>query len=174
MNQNKVKKLLRNQSSLAITVYDAVPVTEAWTRAMVAGELDRGGHTASMKAIEGCLYSLVDDGLVKEPKKGYFIRQRVSVPVERPVLHVAKAAPSQQPFQLTEEDEPMADPVEKFDQLRKTLTGIAVSLTETLSAIDRAAEMADDIALRCMEQQESNTEELEKLRTLAAAIKGLS
>ena len=171
MNQAKAKKLLRDQTSLALAVYDAVPVTEAWTRAMVAGELDRGGHTASMKAIEGCLYSLVDDGLIKEPKKGYFIRQKISAPNSpRPTLHVAQSSPSQQPFQLLEEEDPMADPIDIFEGLKKRLNDLSAHVDNEIQAVQKAM---DEAALKCMEQQESNSEELEKLRALANAMKAL-
>lgn len=175
MNQAKAKKLLRDQSPLALTVYAAIPVSEAWSRAMIAGELDRGGHTASMKAIEGCLYSLVDDGLAKEPKKGFFIRTRVSIKapeLKQPTLKLATKL--DEPYTIEPEENPVTtDPVDDFDQLKKTLTGIAASLTETLLTIDRAKGMADDIALKCLEAQEGNNEELAKLRALANAMKAL-
>lgn len=172
MNQRKFDRLLREQNAPAKKVFEAVPLQEAWSPEEVIGEMRRTGHRLEMHVVRGCLNTLKKAGLIKEPNKNTFTR--VSRPFEtpsKPTLHLA--VPVDEPFTI----QPEVD-MTQFDLLRAKLTNLDKYVTETTEHIRQdikdTLHHIDETELRCMEQQESNTEELDKLRNLAAAIKGLS
>lgn len=64
MNQTKIDKLWRNQSSTAKKIYGSVPKQTTWTSAQILADLKRLGSSMAKKNVEGCLHSLHDDGLI--------------------------------------------------------------------------------------------------------------
>lgn len=77
MNSKKLQKLLQGQSSNAMAVYGATPIAESWTASEVYSEVKRTGHSIALARVNGCLNSLVHDGLVREPEPGKFVRVTV-------------------------------------------------------------------------------------------------
>lgn len=179
MNQRKYDRLVHDQNGPAQKVLEATPIQENWTAQKVQQELRRTGHQMQVHLVFGCLNTLKQAGLVKEPKKGEFCKVRrprgvsvnVSTPKPRPQLHITKIEPAT-------EEVTMTDPVDVFDNLKNRMAAIETSVanfTTSLSEeLESVREAMDEAALLCMEAQEGNNEELEKLRAFRKAFEALS
>jgi predicted transcriptional regulator len=84
MNQKKQMELLSRQTALAQKVFDATPISEPWEVSAIGRELYRLHNSApDHRAVYGCLSALESAGLVREVKKGMFIRATVKEIVEK-------------------------------------------------------------------------------------------
>lgn len=182
MTAAKFQGEINGLSSIARKVYDAVPILEEWGAARVLVELKRQGVSSELAKIEGCLSSLVRSGLVREPKRGQYIRQYVKDDGVKPVLvsvttQVAKAtekrpAPAIAIQSKTEEmrEKAVADeeaPINDFSLLSQKLRGMARAIEDVANEIDNAAvKVSDRIA--------ATSAETSKFKQLHKLLKELS
>jgi len=90
MTPTKHKLALEGMSTICKKIFEFVPQQEAWTASKILTSMSRTSSTRpDMKALEGCLNSLKEAGLVKEVERGLFQRivPRASVPLAVPKLN---------------------------------------------------------------------------------------
>ena len=148
MNPARLRAIENSQTSIAKKVLSCVPIQEAWTQHQIKMELHRSGSRTDPRIIEGCLNTLLESGLIKEPTRGSF--QRIHIPdVQKDEPAVAQPQPEKKPV----------DPLSRLATVAETLRELADDL--------------EDIALEVTQTRSSNDEELEKLRTLKTLLKQL-
>ena len=154
MNSQRLRHIENNLPMIAKKVLDAVPIQQAWSITQIKSELSRVGLTYSSKAVSGCLNSLTDSGLVKEPKTGVFTR--VSKEKAKPVLKAV--APNSEPAELA--------PAERVSAATKLMQ---------LGAEMRAlADRLDDAVLELEAERESQQAELASIQQLKTLLKTLT
>jgi hypothetical protein len=155
VNPDRLMRLENSQTSIARKVLDAVPIQESWPLKLIISEIARRGIKPDAHAIEGCLGTIVDDGLVKKNSHGEF--QRVSAkPREetnvRTLPNQVKEVPQEPPVILTTSDK-------------------LIKLGVDLRAM---ANVADELALEVETMVANSSEELQKLRQLKDLLRGLN
>lgn len=71
MNAIKFRDIENGLTGIARKVYMAIPIGEAWERKQIAAELFRAGVKIESRAIDGCLLSLIESGIVREERGSY-------------------------------------------------------------------------------------------------------
>lgn len=162
MTPARAEALERGLTVVAARVLDAVPIQEAWSATQVHNELVRQGRPRmDLRVLHGCLASLKESGLVKEPARGAFSRIAVRL----------------QPPRLVQEEPVMAtpvpilapvptDPLPQLGILAESLRKQARTLLDCADAIDSAALLADE---RIKDASRGG----EKLRELQKLLKGI-
>lgn len=161
MTPRRFKALLNEQTIAARKVFDAVPQQEAWTVVQVQSELHRTNSSLrDRRTIEGCLASLVDTGLVKEPQRGVFVRVKVNESeLADPTFSAGDDA----------EDVPQAmpEPQSPLDKLGE----LALQITQHANSLKTLAHKLETAALEIAEQHSKDLAQLEKLKQLAVLLK---
>ena len=166
MNLVKYESQRNGLNSQLRKVLDATPIGEPWSATAVSAEMRRlGSGGADSRATLGCLSNLVEQGLVCEPKKGYF--QRVQVKEKQPIKdqlfieieNTSKEPEVQSKPVTTQMTAPSISPIEKLSKLASRLRDLANDME--LAALDLA------------EQAEKNEAETAKMRQLQALLKSL-
>lgn len=167
MGATSLKRAVGNLTVAAKKVYDSVPLAEAWAVTQIHNEIARQGHNLVRTLVEGCLQSLKDDGLVKEPKRGFFVKTPIKektyepptlmefadTSIKAPKLSVVKA--KEPPMVLTS----LSPFIEKFRDLAKEANALADQLEEAVLKLD------DDV--------KQNSEAATKLAQLQSLLKGI-
>lgn len=143
MNQTRFQALLQGQTAVAQRVFEAVPISEAWSTGDIFNELQRQGKARDFHVVEGCLNRLKQASLVSEPARGMFRRAKVhtittqpqedSMPPSKPSTPVpAKKAP-------TTAVEHLAPLTARLIQLANDLKGLATEIETAALEIDQSA-----------------------------------
>jgi hypothetical protein len=176
MNVTKLARLESGLNSMAKKVLDVVPLQEPWSKDQIASELRRIGSSADRTVVEGCLNTLCERGVVKEPTRGYFIRitARQPAPITKEINPVSTTNASQPAS---------APPVEAkrlvlaFKPEHTYPGGDRVSLACRMeSVIDVLRQASDEllaVAIEYEEAVEQAGKDGEKLRQLQALLKSL-
>jgi hypothetical protein len=161
LTATRLRILENQQTGVAKKVYGAVPIAEAWPSKAIVMELTRQGQVRDFSIIEGCLNTLKEIGLIKEPSPGHF--QRVKPKAEpmstKPLNPVIPPNSSIKP-------EPV-EPVDRLAAIGTKLRGLSQMFIDLADDIDEAA-------LAFEEKASGNDEELAKLRQLKNVLKSLS
>ena len=155
MNPKRTQALLSGQTAISTKVYNCVPIESAWTTAQIHGELRRQGVNRDPRTVRGCLSSLLEDGLVREPIADHYIRTPVR---DKTKLAVVPAS--------NQEEVTMAVPEVKQRTPIDILTDLSLKARELTRAIEQAA-------VDIEEQFNFNTEENKKLKQLQQLLKNL-
>jgi len=140
MRYSRFVQVVSGLSSIALKVYHAVPITEAWTAAQINSELRRQGVTKSTDIVEGCLANLVDNDLVLEKPMGTFRRIEVREPEKKqmattPALTViATSAAPVDPLQV------LAALSNRVRQLADEIDTIALQVDGMFAAVAKDSE----------------------------------
>lgn len=178
MNQSKFETVQRGLTTTARKVFGSVPIAEEWSPGQVRGEMFRQGINMDLRMVTGCLQSLIESGLVTEPKPGLFCR----VPVRpRPTAPVAEPAQPRPTVELTlvspvtPKDPPMATPAPAapITTPLDRLANLAARLRQATTTLTSIAADVENIALEIVEDNERRDEEVKKLRQLQALLKSL-
>jgi len=169
MNANKLARIESGLNTMARKVLEAVPMQEAWTKAQIAVELRRLGCGAARDVLEGCLATLTDSGLVKEPQRGSFIRVAV-----RQITPTAPATPT------TPEEPAVQTNIRPIAAAAANDAPAGTSGADTLTRLAnlgallrRAADECDAIALDVETRVQAAGQDGEKLRQLQALLKSI-
>lgn len=155
MNERKFNQVMQGQSGSAKKVYEAVPKAIAWPPHQILTEVRRTnpGFNAPLEAFIGILSSLKSDGLIKEPRKGCYIRSEV-----RPAARKSPRARVAEVKEAQETVPPAVLPVEgKLEKIADQL----VELSEHLLTI----------SLQMAEEKEKPSESEEKMLKMREAMK---
>ena len=74
MNNVRLAEIERSITGVAKKVLAAVPAASTWTLREIHSELSRSGTNVERRVMDGCVNSLKESGLVREPEAGKFIR----------------------------------------------------------------------------------------------------
>lgn len=161
LSPSRFHQLYACQTAVCKKVYDAVPKVDAWTPAQIVGELARLGRRSDTHLVTGCLATLVDAGLVYEPRRGQFLREPIREIVLTPKEAMTKEAPPVPAAAVHQ------GPLDKLGAL-STRAGQLAELLRTL-----ATDIAD-AAVEMQAQIEANVADLAKLKQLQALLKSLN
>lgn len=170
MNQSKIDRAESGLNSMARKVLDAVPIQEAWTTSDVVGEMRRQGQNVDFRVVAGCLNTLCDQRLVREPTKGQFIRVQ-----SKPILKaVQDVKPSTIPATSSQPAEPAGTTgTSQKDTLAK-IADLSTGLRTLAAGLTSAAKQLDDVAIEVEERIQKSGEDGEQLRQLRALLKGIA
>ena len=171
MTPSRYQANLNGQTSVARKVFELVPIKEAWTPIEIVAALNRATKSSmDFKVLTGCLNTLKESGLVREPTRGHF--QRVEVkekeermvdfnarPIVTPKSPVSAAAPAPAPAAKS--------PIEILSEISGRLVGVNAEIKRIASDIETAALVIE-------EGMAANEENLGKLRQLQSILKSLS
>lgn len=78
MKESRQQQLLQGNTGLAKKVFEFVPMQEAWSAQTINQAMRTSSSTtAAHHAVRACLGDMKDQGLIREPKPGYFQRDPV-------------------------------------------------------------------------------------------------
>lgn len=171
MNASKLARVESGLNTMARKVLEAVPKKEVWTKSQIARELHRSGSSsAGRDVVDGCLNTLKESGLIREPEHGSFIR----VSTREPTVVTVTKKPFTTPT-AKEENEPMptiptrADAAAPVSPEPDTLSRLA-----NLGALlRRAADECDAIALDVESRVQAAKQDGEQLRQLKQLLKSI-
>lgn len=163
MTPAKMESLTQGLNGVAKKVLEACPLSGPWTTGQIVGEIRRQGHGIEFNVVQGCIARLVEQGLVREPEHGLFVRvaarMRVVAKPEPEPEQPAERAPAHRP------EEP-ANPLDRLGRIAATARSLAEQLAALASEIDSAAIDAE-------QRVETISADASKLRQLQQLIKSL-
>ena len=166
ISQTRFKQMFNVLNAPVKKVYEAVPVSEAWTTTQIIGEISRLGYSMrDPKAIIGCLDTLKRQGLITEPERGSFVR----VEVKETVTTFDKF------IEETKEKTVATKPV---TQIKQTNLDRLISLSEKANGL--AAQMKslaadlENVALEIEAEIQENSTSAQKLKQLQELLKGVA
>ena len=169
VTETKFNSIYRGVTEQAKKVYQAVPITEHWTIGQVMVELHRTGSAKDQRVVNGCLNSLKEVGLIKEPAPGLWVRTEVRT---KPLQVVP--APQQS------KEETTVPPINTQPAPQKTdvtaLERIGGLSSQVLVIIQSLHQLAADIeatAIEVEEQMEKINRDSATLKQLQQLLKGL-
>ena len=175
MKQKTLDRALASMTPTAKKVYEAVPINEPWEISKIVSEVQRLKHNFPYKIISGCLNTLKQASLLKEPKKGQFIRTRGSQPVkvqvldpQTPAVVTLPAAAPTKTITIKPKEPAMAkrDPMDIISGLTEKMRSIATSMTEL-------ADEFDDVACELSESVTMSQKDADRLKLLKGLLKDI-
>lgn len=167
MTATRLRILESQQTGIAKKVYAAVPINEPWSSTAIVNELHRTGGPRDLRIVEGCLNTLKEVGIVKEPSPGSF--QRVKPKLKAEKEPVTMATPPLNPV-LSAPIPKAAVPAPKGKSPEDKLGDLAASLRSLGGQLIATADLLDDITLEIEDESGAISEELVNLRHLKEAL----
>lgn len=166
ISQTRFKQMFNVLNAPVKKVYEAVPVSEAWTSTQIIGEISRLGYSMrDSKAIIGCLDTLKRQGLIQEPERGCFIRVEV------------KETTTFDKFIEETKEKTMATS-KPVTQIKQSNLDRLISLSEKANGL--AAQMKsvatelENVALEIEAEIQENSTSAQKLKQLQELLKGVA
>jgi hypothetical protein len=197
MKESRQTQLLNGVSTLAQKTFPFVPIQESWSCTDIHRAMTKGGATSTaFRVVRACLGEMKDAGLIREPKPDFFQREAVKhKTVEQPYLRDATPAGYTPNGMIIREEKfvPKNPPQGNKDVSNKA-PAVVASEAKTVSAVELLTELAVDfgdfaeqvakshkafasrlvdISAQIENDLSSNSEELEKLRSLKSLLKSL-
>lgn len=180
MKQSTIDRMLKGQTSVAKKVYSAVPINEAWPVKQVLTELGRLQISMDHRRVAGCLNTLKESGLIKEPNKGEFIRVTANkhpIHPEIPETHQGAVIPVAQTGVIVDngplfEDKTKETPMTKRDPM-DTISGLTEKMRDIAGSMTALADEFDDVACELAESVTMSVKDAEKLQQLKGLLKAL-
>jgi hypothetical protein len=183
MNSARLAEVERGITGIARKVLAAVPVTVECNSRKIQRDMVSAGHNTELRTVEGCLCSLRDAGLVREPIRGSFIR----IVAKPKVSEESQAAAATVVAALTDIAldmlAPAVDlapaalaPVEALDKLAAMAHQVRKMAADAADMAAHATALAaqiDDIAVEFAERMQKATAEGAKFRQLQELLKGM-
>lgn len=176
MNNAVYQSRVNGLSAIAKKVFSVVPIAEAWPPRQISAELTRAtGSAADQRIVSGCLNTLINLGLVTEPKPNTFKRVAMK---EAAKAKSAAEHETKQPLEITQmstikaliqggkQNQP-ATAIEKLSAISAQAHSLAEGMKRLASDIESAAIEID-------EQAKADKSDTEKLKQLQALLKSLS
>ncbi len=183
MNAAKIEAAEKSLNGIAKKVYEAVPVQEEWSVTQIIRELSRCGSNPDHKVVMGCIVVLVEKGLVREPRRGLFIKApqrekpRLSLKVvATPDPHAPAPAEKTEPEAAMKTDHAEATTAPKAATVEDPLSrlaALAVKAKQAGEALIAVASEIEDVAVAVDEQAKKVGADMDKFRQLQALLKGL-
>ena len=166
ISQTRFKQMFNTLNAPVKKVYEAVPVSEAWTSTQIIAEISRLGYSMrDSKAIIGCLDTLKRQGLIQEPERGSFIRVEV------------KETTTFDKFIEETKEKTMATS-KPVTQIKQSNLDRLINLSEKANGL--AAQMKamatelENVALEIEAEIQENSTSAQKLKQLQELLKGVA
>lgn len=166
ISKTRFKQMFNTLNAPVKKVYEAVPVSEAWTSTQIIAEISRLGYSMrDSKAIIGCLDTLKRQGLIQEPERGSFIRIEV------------KETTTFDKFIEETKEKTMATS-KPVTQIKQSNLDRLISLSEKANGL--AAQMKamatelENVALEIEAEIQENSTSAQKLKQLQELLKGVA
>lgn len=166
ISQTRFKQMFNTLNAPVKKVYEAVPVSEAWTSTQIIAEISRLGYSMrDSKAIIGCLDTLKRQGLIQEPERGSFIRIEV------------KETTTFDKFIEETKEKTMATS-KPVTQIKQSNLDRLINLSEKANGL--AAQMKamatelENVALEIEAEIQENSTSAQKLKQLQELLKGVA
>ena len=166
ISQTRFKQMFNVLNAPVKKVYEAVPVSEAWTSTQIIAEISRLGYSMrDSKAIIGCLDTLKRQGLIQEPERGSFVRVEV------------KETTTFDKFIEETKEKTMATS-KPVTQIKQSNLDRLISLSEKANGL--AAQMKsmatelENVALEIEAEIQENSTSAQKLKQLQELLKGVA
>lgn len=177
MNQAKFDSIYRGVSEQAKRVYQAVPISEHWSSAQIIAELGRTGKTCEQRVVLGCLASLKDSGLVKEPATGHWVRAEVRTKQLHSIAPMktvrAFTPPKEEETTVANNVQPIAQPKSEVTALER-ISGLSAQLTPIIQNLQKLATDIEATAIEIEEQIDKVHKDYAKLKQFQELLKALS
>ena len=160
LTATRLRILENQQTGIAKKVYAVVPIQEIWSSSQIVSELRRTSSVRDLRMVEGCLNTLKEVGLIREPSPGSFQRMKPRELKEETVSTHYKPAPT------------AVDVVPKKEPLDRIL-GISTKLRALSRDAEALAEDIENAAVEFEERVGSSAKELEVLRRFKDLFKKL-
>lgn len=137
---------------------------DPWSTHQILAELRRVGRNVDASVIGGCIKTLINQGLVKEPKSGLYIRVEIRQPIKVEIPTFTAVAEKRD----AERPAAQAEPIDRLADL----SARARRLAEEVSAL---ASDIEDVALEVEQRRiadRSDADKLRQLRDLMTSIGG--
>jgi len=167
MNKRKYDKLELAQTMTARKILDCVPTQVETSKQDIYAIVKTLGISITLGIVEGCLYSLRDDGLVKEGRRGTFIRVVPTATVKKLKTVVKPEVPEVVP-------EP-----EVSDLVEESYTSVAVRdpieiITDMTDCMNELMQKFELAALEISEYVEQSDKDVAKMKQLQALLSSLT
>ena len=166
ISKTRFKQVFNTLNAPVKKVYEAVPVSEAWTSTQIIAEISRLGYSMrDSKAIIGCLDTLKRQGLIQEPERGSFIRIEV------------KETTTFDKFIEETKEKTMATS-KPVTQIKQSNLDRLINLSEKANVL--AAQMKavateiENVALEIEAEIQENSTSAQKLKQLQELLKGVA
>lgn len=169
---------MQGQSATAKKVYEAIPITEAWSFTQIFAEVNRRGVGIQYNIFQGCVQNLKEAGLVVEPKVGHFLRATLRTPAPAEPIELPSAKHYiPKTIEVRHVAQPISTPPTPLDKLANLAQRMRV-IGETADRLaHEAGKLADDLDNAAIEIEDGSgpeKEELLRLRKFRDALKSLS
>lgn len=162
MNNARLLEAERNLSGIARKVLAAVPVQNWWTSHQIKGEIRRTGAHLDHAVVDGCLGSLLKDGLIKKRGPENFEQFIRVTPKPEPE---PKPQPENPPVpEAKPEPQYAKDPLDQLAAMSSSLRQIAGQLSLLATGMD-------DLALDIEAERQRAKGETTKFRQLQALLR---
>jgi len=162
MSPERMKAKLQGMSSAATKVFEVVPIQTAWSQNEIYRTLNEiTRSTMDTHIFRGCLNTLKEAGLIREPSRGHFQKIAIKEKKEKDMTSPSpKTAPLALPTKPTKPDQPKANPLDLLSDIAGKLRAVADDIDSAAIAIDESiAESAENLG---------------KLKQLQSILKSLS
>ncbi|KII34871.1 hypothetical protein NL64_06310 [Pseudomonas fluorescens] len=166
MNESRQQQLLASQSGLARKVYEAVPIQACWSETTILNAARLTGVNTAPHVIRACLRDMKDSGLIREPTRGEFQRETVTIKAPKPTKPILS-----KPAMTTKQPETVKSPVSPIDLLSEVSTELASIGTEFLLRMQLLSTRVDELALSIEAQRETDATAMAKAHQLQALLK---
>lgn len=177
LNQSKFDSLYRGVTDQAKKVYQAVPITEQWSSAQIIAEINRTGKSCEQRVVQGCLASLKESGLIKEPSIGHWIRTEVRTKQLHSITPMktvrAFTPPKEEETTVANNVQPIAQPKSETTALER-ISNLSAQLPPIIQSLQKLAADIEATAIEIEESIEKTNKDNAKLRQLQELLKALS
>jgi hypothetical protein len=192
MTPQKFQRTLDGMTTISRKIFEFVPIGESKTASQIVTAMRNTSTRPDLKTATGCLNSLKDAGLVKEPERGLFVqvvpreippgvinyvpppvippeaapnwsKQEMPVPSKTVVPLAESRAPAERRSFAELAGDPPLSPAQKFGDL-------ATSLRLKAQNLIRLADDIDAAALEFEQQVEDATTKLQQFNALKALL----
>ena len=165
MNAAKLARIESGLNSMAKKVLAAVPIQTPWSKEQIVSELRRAGATVDRAVVDGCLITLCERGVVKEPSRGTFVRviARLITSATEEIQNVPNTTATR-PATAALQPQAVAAAPARDDSLSR--------LANVAALLRPAADEIDGIALDVETRVQAAGKEGETLRQLKALLTG--
>lgn len=167
MNNAVYQSRVNGLTSIAKKIFSVVPVVDAWTPNQIKAELGRlTNSSADIRVIEGCLTSLINQGLVTEPKPKTYRRVAMKEPKTANDGVIEKQKIVETKTVAIQKQQKQVAAIEK-------LAGIASRALDISSSLKQLAADIDAAAIEIDEQAKTDKQDTEKLKQLQTLLRSL-
>lgn len=184
MSLARFNQLHSGLSSAAQKVYEVVPIAESWTSKRINVELQRCQINMNPQIVAGCLDTLLRTGLVVEPVRGEFRREKVreaaAKPDPMPAPIIEQHQEETEVKNITPTVTPKAHPkpapnaLDSLGELAQRAAQMAIIIADLQVQVKKLADQIGDSAVELQTQIEAKDEQLKGLKQLQAVLKSLT